>query len=96
MKITDYILMAKGWIMFSNPTLAVIAGGLPALKVDVVLGVRSVLICLLCSAVIAGQSGLLAFISTSVGTYLNARSNGNGQGIPQVPAPPVTGANNVT
>ena len=71
-RLDNAVIFTKGWVLLTNPMLAVFSGGLSQLKMDSIFGVPKELVELMCAAVIAGQSGLLAFISTSFSTFAAA------------------------
>lgn len=88
MNLSTIILVTKGICLAWIPTGTAIAAGLPETGVNTLFGMPIKFWCLLMSASVAGAGGLLAFISTSFGTFL-ASLNGVDRGAkpPDAPKP---------
>lgn len=83
MKLETAVLVTKGACLVIIPTFTVINEGLKKVSSPTVLGIDKELAELFCSAIVAGAGGLLAFLSTSFGTYMTKR---NGVAVtPQAP-----------
>lgn len=76
MNLKTAIIITKGACLTYIPLGTAIVAGLPETGVTTLFGMPIKFWMLLTSASVAGAGGLLAFISTSFGDFLQTRTNG--------------------
>lgn len=74
MSLQTAVIITKGACLVIIPTGTVFNEGLKQLATPSIFGIPKEVVSLIVAAIVAGAGGLLAFLSTSFGTYLTKRN----------------------